>query len=249
MIHAGRHDAQMIADQAHIVSQWHPAQTLVILHPLRRLDNGANIRAQIAVRQTDTFRVTRRARRVLNERRVLRRCVEDLSAVASTHIAHENCAGLEKHEHVLQMTFPGEINEALEKAAIREQGSALELSQNAEQFGAVFVTDSDGDRNRHDAAQYCCPEGNNKILVGLTENNQLIAWLHATRLQRPKERSGTIPEIGKRHDTFIMLAVNEPNVPFSAARLRDQVRQCIVQLHDRIIAERAAALCLFVNAS
>ncbi len=89
MIHADAEHAQVIADQAHVVRQRHPAQALVVLVPAGPLDDGANIGAQVPVRQHDAFRVARRTRRVLDECGVIRRRREHLAMRRRQNIGHE----------------------------------------------------------------------------------------------------------------------------------------------------------------
>ncbi len=61
----------------------------------------------------------------------------------------------------------------------------------------MLVADADGDRHRHDAAQHRGPECDDETLVRLAEDDELVAGLHAPRLQRPQQCRGAIPQLGK----------------------------------------------------
>ena len=193
MVHARGQYAKVVANQSHIVGQGHPAKGLVIITPVGALNDGANINAQVPMRKNHAFRVAGGPRRVLDKRNIVWRRGVQLPMRAGLHIAHEHCVGLEQSRNIGQVSLLREIEQALQQIHFGEQRDVLELRKYAEQLELVFIADANGNRHRHDAAEHGCPECDHKALVGLAEDDQLIARLHTTLLQRAKQRQGLFP--------------------------------------------------------
>ena len=111
VIHARGHDAHVISNQPHVVGQWHPAQALVILHPVRCLDNCANIGAQVAVRQAHTLGITRGTRRILDECNVVGCCREQLAVITGLDVANQRRSGLENIRDLVQILIAREAEQ------------------------------------------------------------------------------------------------------------------------------------------
>ncbi len=67
VVHACSHGAQVIADQAHVMGERHPAQAALIFVPLDAFVDRLDIGGQVIVGQADALRVARGTRRILDE--------------------------------------------------------------------------------------------------------------------------------------------------------------------------------------
>ncbi len=183
MTHARSQHAQVITDKTHVVGERHPAEARVIFGPFKALDDCADVHAKIGMRQANTFRVTRRTGRVLDECDVLRRCRVDLAVLTRCRIVHQRRPRLENRGDVIHSLRLREIEQPLQQVHLGEQRAALELAQNPEQLVSVLVTDADGHRHRHDAAQHGGPVRDDEIQIRAAENDQFVPGPHAAGLE------------------------------------------------------------------
>ncbi len=104
------------------------------------------------------------------------------------HIAHQRRARFEKMRNIVEPLCLRKVQQPLEQVHLGKQRGALELRDNTKQLQSMLVADADGHRNRNDAAEYRGPESDDKTLVRFTEDDQLVACLHAPCLQRAEQR-------------------------------------------------------------
>ena len=221
----------METDKPHVVRQGHPAQRLIVFIPVESLDDGTDVDAQVAVRQDNAFRVAGRARGILDKADIVGLRVVHLAVRARLHIAHQHCVLVEQRADGRELLVFREVVQSLQQVHLGKQGRPVQLRQDAKQLELMLITDTDGDGHRHDAAQYGSPEGDDEALIRFAENDQLVAVLHAARLQGPEQRMRSFPQFGKRDDGLVVLAIYETNLAFEAFHFREQVDQGVIEFH------------------
>ena len=191
--------------------------------------------AQIRVRQHDALRIARRTRRILDERHVVGAHAGNLAALAGPHVADQDAFFLEQLRDVGEVVARGELEQLVEQAALGKQRTAPELGQDPEQLEAMLVADADRDRHGHDAAEQRGPERNDELLVRFREYDQLVAGLHAARLQRPEQRRRALPELRVREGRLVVFAIDKAYRPIPVAPVDQKVDHGVVKLHEFLV--------------
>ena len=89
----------------------------------------------------------------------------------------------------------------------------------------MLVADADGHRHRHDAAQHCGPEGIDKLLIAVQQQNDLVARLSAQLLQMMQQTQCAVVELRKAELARIVLAVVKGDAARRIAIERHQLGQ------------------------
>ncbi len=103
------------------------------------------------MRQTNPFGIAGRTRGILYERQLIRVRRIHFPVCCRLSITNERGPRRKNPFDGRKLLLLRKFFEARQKIPLGEQGSSLELTENPKKLEAVLVTDSDGNRHRHDA--------------------------------------------------------------------------------------------------
>ncbi len=185
MIDIADHACKMKGNQSQIVGKGHPAEVSVVVVQFRFGSSVAYVVHQVFMSQHDTFRVSRRSGRKLDESQAIRlnRTNNAFGLRAIIQAFRWQCGLRHYAEGLLKPLLSRVLFQAFQHFGIADQIRAAQRVPNFEQLHLMFVVAADRHRNRHDAAQQTSPKDMQKRTVLVNLHQQFISGLHSARLQ------------------------------------------------------------------